>query len=329
MSGGFGMRDVGETLRRRREEMGLDLNQVEQMTKIRKRYLMAIEQGDWSSLPGEVYGRGFVRSYAEVLGLDGLELLRGADERQTGAPSSSNAGLRGEGAKPSTNAVRVSAPGDAHEDESARHFEADNPPVHSTRTRRGGARKRNVSLPSGSGQAAIVVAILVVLGAGWWYFSQAHGHSGHDSNQSNMNASSTNRAIASNGNTTGNKVGHAQGTHSHPTPVKPVKPSVQITTEPYQNGVQKYVVQTADPLRVEIDAMKSRCWTQVTADGKVVDASDMIETGQKRTWQAKSSMEIVVGAAYAVQLHINGKSVTLPPINGKVNVEITKTNTAG
>ena len=69
------MRELGQLLRERRIALGFDLGDIESRTKIRKRYLMALEEGDWDILPGSVYARGFVRSYADVVGLDGMELL--------------------------------------------------------------------------------------------------------------------------------------------------------------------------------------------------------------------------------------------------------------
>lgn len=68
------MRDIGEVLRRTREEKGLTLHEAQVETKIRAKYLEALERGDESAVPGEVYYRGFLRSYANFLGLDGKEL---------------------------------------------------------------------------------------------------------------------------------------------------------------------------------------------------------------------------------------------------------------
>lgn len=68
------MREIGELLRRTREEKGLTLRDAQVETKIRTRYLEALERGDDSVVPGEVYFRGFLRSYANFLGLDGQEL---------------------------------------------------------------------------------------------------------------------------------------------------------------------------------------------------------------------------------------------------------------
>ena len=59
-----------EQLRSAREAKGVDLYRVERDTKIRSKFLAALENGDYSDLPGEVYTRGFLRNYASYLGLD-------------------------------------------------------------------------------------------------------------------------------------------------------------------------------------------------------------------------------------------------------------------
>jgi hypothetical protein len=61
---------VSERLRAARQAKGLDLFRVERDTKIRMRFLEAIEDARYGDLPGEVYARGFLRNYAAYLGLD-------------------------------------------------------------------------------------------------------------------------------------------------------------------------------------------------------------------------------------------------------------------
>lgn len=65
---------VGEKLRDARELRGVDLHRVERDTKIRSKYLAALEDGDFADLPGDVYARGFLRNYASYLGLDADEI---------------------------------------------------------------------------------------------------------------------------------------------------------------------------------------------------------------------------------------------------------------
>lgn len=59
-----------------RERKGVDLIRAERDTKIRARYLAALERGDYRELPGAVYTKGFLRNYAVYLGLDPEEVLR-------------------------------------------------------------------------------------------------------------------------------------------------------------------------------------------------------------------------------------------------------------
>jgi cytoskeleton protein RodZ len=68
---------VGKTLRDAREQRKLDLAQVEAATRIRARFLRALEDEEWDVLPGETYARAFIRTYADFLGLDGARLAEG------------------------------------------------------------------------------------------------------------------------------------------------------------------------------------------------------------------------------------------------------------
>jgi cytoskeleton protein RodZ len=66
---------VGTILREARNRRKLELSEVEAATRIRFRYLRAIEDEEWDVLPGGVYTRSFIRTYASFLGLDGDRLV--------------------------------------------------------------------------------------------------------------------------------------------------------------------------------------------------------------------------------------------------------------
>lgn len=70
------MGDLGTRFRLARESRNISLNQAEQDTRIRRKYLQALEDEDWASLPPAVYLKGFVRNYASYLGLDPTEALQ-------------------------------------------------------------------------------------------------------------------------------------------------------------------------------------------------------------------------------------------------------------
>ena len=65
----------GERLKRERELREISLDELTKSTRISQRFLEALENEDWSKLPGGVFGRGFVRTIASYLGLDEESLL--------------------------------------------------------------------------------------------------------------------------------------------------------------------------------------------------------------------------------------------------------------
>jgi hypothetical protein len=65
------MFEIGSSLREARLRQGLDFPEVEQGTKIRAKYLRALEDEQFDLLPAQTYVKGFLRTYAEYLGLDG------------------------------------------------------------------------------------------------------------------------------------------------------------------------------------------------------------------------------------------------------------------
>ena len=69
------MTELGQALIEARNANGLSLEDIQEMTKIQKRYLVAIEKGDYHLLPGQFYIRAFIKSYAEAVGLDVEELF--------------------------------------------------------------------------------------------------------------------------------------------------------------------------------------------------------------------------------------------------------------
>lgn len=76
---------IGPLLEKKRRELGLSLKDVEHATKIRARYLDGLEREDYSVLPDAVYVQGFLKTYANFLGLDG-ERLSSELKDQRGTP---------------------------------------------------------------------------------------------------------------------------------------------------------------------------------------------------------------------------------------------------
>jgi Helix-turn-helix domain len=69
------MAEIGATLREARMRARIDVSEIEAQTKIRAKYLRALENEEWDLLPGPTFVKSFLRTYATALGLDGRSLV--------------------------------------------------------------------------------------------------------------------------------------------------------------------------------------------------------------------------------------------------------------
>ena len=69
------MESFGEKLKTTRENLGYTIEQIARDTHISKRYLIALENEDFSIFPGETYLKGFLQNYSEYLGLNAEEMI--------------------------------------------------------------------------------------------------------------------------------------------------------------------------------------------------------------------------------------------------------------
>jgi cytoskeleton protein RodZ len=78
------MPEIGETLREARMRARIDVSEIEATTKIRAKYLRALENEEWDLLPGPTFVKSFLRTYGDALGLDGKALVE--DYRKSAEP---------------------------------------------------------------------------------------------------------------------------------------------------------------------------------------------------------------------------------------------------
>src|ERR671916_692173 len=90
------MPEIGETLREARMRRRIDMTEVETATKIRGKYLRALENEEWDLLPGPTFVKTFLRTYAEYLGLDARLLVEEYRQRYE-RPSSADLAPLGPG----------------------------------------------------------------------------------------------------------------------------------------------------------------------------------------------------------------------------------------
>ncbi|SNZ09787.1 protein RodZ, contains Xre-like HTH and DUF4115 domains [Terribacillus aidingensis] len=78
--------DIGAKLREARESKGMTLEDVQQRTKIQKRYLKAIEENNHSVMPGDFYTRAFIKEFAQTVGVNPDEVLQQKQQETAAAP---------------------------------------------------------------------------------------------------------------------------------------------------------------------------------------------------------------------------------------------------
>src|SRR3954471_1331715 len=88
------MFEIGSSLREARTRQGLDFPELEQATKIRMKYLRALEDEQFEQLPSQTYVKGFLRAYADHLGLDGQVYVDEYNTRYVTGEDDSGGGIR-------------------------------------------------------------------------------------------------------------------------------------------------------------------------------------------------------------------------------------------
>ena len=142
------MQTVGEILRAEREKKGVTIKDVEGATNIRALYLSAIEDNKFSVAPGEVYLKGFIRNYANYLGVDGQEMVN-LYRQQINPPPPPE-------------------PQEGLADDSPDQLEPR--PTATERNKRRENRAVQSGSPSIGKSLLVAIVALIVAGAGWWLY---------------------------------------------------------------------------------------------------------------------------------------------------------------
>ena len=262
------MNDFGGKLRQARERRGVSLRQIAASTKISIGALEALERNDVSKLPGGIFSRAFVRSYAIEVGLDPDETVREFLER-----------FHGETSTPSHAAVTGTihrAPGVPRD-----------VPVRSVPS-----SEEESSFESQQRMAVVLMKLLALslpLVGLILYFTIGRGP-----------------ATAPAGSAAQPNSGAPQGTTDAPpssaTPppaIPPARPAVVASSGPPP------AVPADQPLVLEIHPT-AQCWVSLTVDGKTVFAR-LMQPGEKDVRRIRESAVIEIGDAGAFAFTINGR----------------------
>lgn len=274
------MSELGSWLRQAREAKRLSLEDVERETRIRAQFLAALEEEDFSKLPGDVYARGFLRNYARFLGLDPQEAL----QRYKALLAQPNNAEMGSAAR-----LSLDEPVEVPLMEPAR---------------------------SPARAVAVILLVIALAAVGWWYFATI----GRDNLPPFLSGiltpigaqpSPTMQAVL------GTSTQEALGTppaEASPVPSPTSTPSPPPSPTSTQTPTPTPKVYRGVEVQVEIIAAS---WMQVTVDGVRVFVGTL-EPGEKRTWEGQESVALRVGNAGGVRVTVNGEPLGLLGAVGEV-----------
>lgn len=272
--------ELGQWLRSAREAKDVSLAQAETATRIRQKYLAALESGDWEELPGFVAGRGFLRNYATFLGLDSNDALARLGEPE----AESNAAAR------TTEAVNGPRAVDY------RPMDLD---LWEDRTR--GMRWVVIGLVAG-------VALILAL-TGWWLWANNPQFLASLLPAQPIPPTAIPAAVVESNNqatptavpTTAFRITATptSGIFTLPTPTPT---ATRISTR------QPTATPTSLPQLIEVIAdARQRAWMRVTADGTVI-FEQVMEADSQETWQAQQVLVVRTGNAGGVEVAVNGEA---------------------
>lgn len=280
---------TGELLEQTRQQRGLSLRDVENATKIRTRYLEGLEQENYSLLPDQVYVQGFLKTYANFLGLDGEALAQ--DFRERRAPRRER-GLNYERPRSSEFERPMMSPGGL-----------------------AGAERRRIS-----GVAILTVALALILitllgGALYYVGSRSAGAPATDESASQP---------ADRGDET--PAEPEQPRQEEPAEEPPVEESpveepvveeARVPSEPAEDAPDEAADGMVD---VVVSVGDRPSWLNVEADGFVV-YYETAPAGFVSTFEGQEYITVTAGNAGVVAVEVDGQSESLMGYEGQVTTQ--------
>ena len=268
---------IGPVLEQARKERGLTLDDVEQATKIRKRYIAGLEREDYGVLPDAVYVQGFLKTYANYLGLDGEELSRQLKDRR----------------KPRRERTMNHGP--------LKRSDFEQPLI--TPGGLEGTRKRKISMATILSVVVAVFALAAVIGTLYYV---GRGAQTSDTNGQAPPPSAEKEAQNSEQDASKSKA---------PEDASGAKNEGESQGAAGQDGAgeeagNEAAAQEAPPdtLQVVINVQQRPSWLSIQSDG-ILAYEDIAQPGFSQTFEAERELSITTGDAGAVTVEVNGQNV--------------------
>jgi len=326
------LKEMGAQIRVQRESLGLSIADVQERTKIRSKYLTAVEEGDDSISPGKAYFRAFLKTYATFLGLDGLALSRtywdlvgkedetlpkmkaapaeAAPARERSQPVRERpqpvlekheaAAISDIGASTTENSEKRGwLKGSVRSTPSKTRVTRDTPSIAARedtgpRSRHRPRRRHRSSLGT---LAFYAFLILILVALGWWYF-------GLRAAEKEVPTKGGNAAVPGNETLAPSLEEEAkEGT-------KPEGEEVKVTRQDPDPSTTIFEVEKG-PLTLILETGKdddAYCWVRVTCDGKVVYENIMAPKA-KEEFTAEKEIKVRSGRPWVMRMTLNGKDL--------------------
>lgn len=271
------MQDLGEQLRRSRQEKNLTLEEIKNRTKIQLRYLEALEKGDPTPFAGEVYFKGALRNYAQVVGLDPEQVLAQYYQlKQEPLPE-----------------VQLPAEQDqkdqqAEQDQKARQAQQAHQAQQTQQAQPAPApRRKRLSF-----NWPVLLLAAAILGATIWI------------------AVSSNRELPDPLEVTpAPEEPSTEKPVSPPAEVPDEPPALEVIADPHQSTVAEtvYTVSGTEKLEIKLNFTGS-CWAYLFSDGREL-YQQTFKSGQELSAEGSQKIWVRLGNPLAVRLAINGLSI--------------------
>jgi len=298
------MSNLGASFKKAREAAGLPLEKIASETRISTRFLIAIENEDFHLLPGGIFNRGFIRAYAERLGMDPDEAVADYD-RVSDTPSEPSGALTDPERSLSRGSDRylylvaagvlvvliavyyvMSRPASPVLDEQVVAVE-ESPPS-------------EVETPTGAEPPAAAAA------------EETIGPGPEIATESSPAADSSSVPTTAQAPSPATPAAASTSTPSVPPPTRPTAPATTPSTAPpIQPSVPQAVAATAqsggNALAVDLE-VNEVSWVRVVTDGNVA-VNDNFQPGTSRHFTAGQSISVTIGNAAGANLKVNGRDL--------------------
>ena len=291
------MSELGNFLRQAREEKKVSLDQLQEITKIRKRYLEAIEQGEYGILPGQFYARAFVKSYAEAIGLSAENVF---------------------------------------EQFSADLPEVPKAPVVESLSKRKTKEVRATSPKIGKWISRVVFYSFIVLVVALFYLAalkylEPSGNQTVENDPSTPNISSSGNIGKENPDATPNEQSQNQNSAQQKQQPSPEEKAVEENTvqEPTLTKVETtpkkttFELTNAQKMELVLQATNGPIWYQLTdiKTNQTIDTAQLAK-GTEKQWDVSSNKQVrfKFGNTKAFTLLVNGKPVDLSHVEKPLNI---------